>query len=265
MLRYAGLLIALCCAGLGCDDGASDTDAGAPDMRAGAGGGVGGAGGVGGSAEIDMQTGDGGAGGALDMALPDMPSTPHPGLLDPSQAQAEAPATFAVRFKTTAGDFEVDVTRSWAPQGADRFYNLVRIGYYDDVAFFRVLDGFMAQTGINGDPAVNAAWSQARISDDPVAESNTPGRVTFATAGPNTRTTQIFFNFGDNAFLDGQGFAPFGMVRDMTTLNAVYAGYGEGAPQGNGPDQGRIQAEGNAYLRADFPELDYIERATIIE
>jgi peptidyl-prolyl cis-trans isomerase A (cyclophilin A) len=190
---------------------------------------------------------------------------PHPGLLDPAQARDQAPDTFIVLFETTAGDFEVDVTRDWAPLGADRFYNLVRIGYYDDVAFFRVLTGFMAQTGINGDPAVNAVWSQAQISDDPVTQSNIPGRVTFATAGPNTRTTQIFFNFGNNDFLDGQGFAPFGMVRDMTTLNAVYADYGEGAPQGNGPNQGRIQQEGNAYLRRDFPELDYIVEASIVE
>lgn len=189
------------------------------------------------------------------------PEGPHPGLLDPSQAQEQAPEAFAVLFETTAGDFVVDVTRSWAPLGADRFYNLTRIGYYDGCAFFRVLEGFVAQTGISGDPAVSAAWVNARIADDPVLDSNMRGTVTFATAGPNTRTTQIFFNFRDNAALDGQGFAPFGEVRDMAALEALYADYGEGAPQGAGPDQQRIYGEGNAYLEASFPELDYIIRA----
>ena len=178
---------------------------------------------------------------------------------------ATAPDSFAVLFETTAGDYVVDVTRAWAPQGADRFYNLVRIGFYNDVAYFRVIDGFMAQTGVSGDPQINAVWSRAAIPDDPVAETNARGRVTFATAGPNTRTTQIFFNYGNNAGLDGQGFAPFGQVRDMTTLEAIYGGYGEGAPQGMGPNQGRLQAEGNAYLRADFPLLDYIQRASLTE
>lgn len=207
-----------------------------------------------------------GAPPADDASTPDPDSgEPSPALLDPSQAQAQAPETFTVLMETSAGDLEIDVTRTWAPLGADRFYNLVSIGYYDDVAFFRVLEGFMAQTGIHGDPAVSGAWSQARIQDDPNTQTNTRGRVTYATAGPGTRTTQIFFNFGDNSFLDGQGFSPFGEVRDMAAADALYADYGEGPPQGSGPNQGRIQAEGNAYLRAEYPNLDYILQARVID
>ena len=198
-----------------------------------------------------------------DAAPPDAGSEPHPGLLNPALASETAPETFSVRFTLTTGEAVVDFTRAWAPQGVDRIYNLVRIGYFDDTAFFRVLPGFIAQGGIHGNPATNAVWSRAAIADDPVRESNTRGRVTFATAGPNTRTTQIFINFGNNAGLDGQGFAPLGQVRDLAPFEALYAGYGEGAPQGAGPSQARIQAEGNAYLRAEFPELDYIVRARV--
>lgn len=192
-------------------------------------------------------------------------SGPHPALKDPSKATETAPAEYAVKLETTEGDIIIDVKRDWAPKGADRFYNLVKAGYYDDVAFFRVIDGFMAQVGIHGDPEVNKVWRQARIKDDPVKESNTPGMVTFATAGPNTRTTQFFINFGNNARLDGMGFAPFGKVRDMSVVKKLYAGYGEGAPRGKGPSQGRMQQEGNAYLEKEFPELDYIKKATVIE
>ncbi len=189
----------------------------------------------------------------------------HPALLDPSQATAQAPAQYTVRFDTTKGEVLIDVTRSWAPIGADRFYNLVRIGYFNDVAFFRVIEGFMAQVGLNGDPAVNAAWRMARIQDDPPTQSNTRGMVSFATSGRNSRVQQFFINFGNNARLDGMGFAPFGQVRDMTPVDALYNGYGEGAPGGRGPSQGRIQHEGNTYLRASFPELDYIRSATIVD
>ena len=142
------------------------------------------------------------------------PAAPSAGaaLLDPSRATERAPARFRVRFETTKGPFVVEVTRAWAPRGADRFYNLVRAGYYDDVAFFRVIEGFMVQFGINGDPRVNAAWQAARIPDDPVTQSNRRGMVTYAMAGPDTRTTQLFINFRDNKGLDGQGFAPFGGV-----------------------------------------------------
>lgn len=174
-----------------------------------------------------------------------------------------APDRFTVRFDTTKGPILIDVHRDWAPYGADRFYTLVREGYYTDVAFFRVIDGFMAQAGIHGDPAMNTRWRDRRIPDDPVRQSNTRGMVSYAMAGPGTRTTQFFINFGDNTNLDGMGFAPFGRVRDMATVDQLYKGYGEGAPRGRGPEQGRMQREGNTYLRADFPQLDYIRSASI--
>lgn len=180
--------------------------------------------------------------------------------------QATAPDTFRVRFETTKGAFVVEAVRAWAPNGVDRFYNLVRNGYYNDVAFFRVIENFMAQFGIHGDPAVNAAWRSARIPDDPVVESNRRGYVSFAMAGPNTRTTQLFINFRDNRQLDGMGFAPIGhVVEGMEVVDAIYSGYGEGAPNGQGPAQPQIQMQGNQYLRQNFPELDYIQRASIVE
>ena len=189
----------------------------------------------------------------------------HPALLDPSQATETAPASYAVKFETTKGDLIIDVTREWAPNGADRFYNLVKIGYYDDVALFRVIAGFMAQVGIHGDPAVNKVWRTARIEDEPVKASNTPGMVTFAMGGPNSRTTQIFLNLGNNVNLDGMKFAPFGKLRSMDVLKTIHSGYGEGAPRGRGPHQGKLQSEGNPYLKASFPELDYITKASILE
>ena len=191
-------------------------------------------------------------------------AAPTGDLLDPSKATETAPDKFAVRLETTKGEIIIDVDRALAPKGADRFYNLVKIGYYNDVAFFRVIDGFMAQIGIHGDGKVNEVWRNARIDDDAVKGSNTPGMVTFATAGPNTRTTQFFINFADNNRLDGMGFAPFGKVRDMKVVELLYKGYGKGAPRGAGPDQGRLQSEGNPYLRAQFPQLDYIKSATIL-
>ena len=177
-----------------------------------------------------------------------------------------APATFKVKFETSKGDFIVEVHRGWAPIGADRFYNLVKNGFYDDVRFFRVISGFMAQFGIHGDPKISAIWRAERISDDPVKQSNKRGFMTYATAGPNTRTTQLFINYGDNSRLDRQGFAPIGQVIEgMDVVDQLYSGYGEGAPQGQGPNQARIQQEGNVYLMREFPKLDYIKRATIIE
>ena len=164
---------------------------------------------------------------------------------------------------TTKGDILIDVTRDWAPLGADRFYNLVKIGYFNDTAFFRVVSGFMAQIGIHGIGQVNTAWKPHRIMDDPPKESNTEGMVTFATSGKDSRLNQFFINFADNARLDGMGFAPFGKVRDMATVKKLYSGYGEGAPRGRGPMQARMQAEGNTYLKAEFPLLDYIVTATI--
>ncbi len=194
------------------------------------------------------------------------PAGANVALTDPSKANAKAPETYKAKFETTKGAFVIQVTRSWAPLGADRFYNLVKSGYYDDVAFFRVISGFMVQFGIHGTPAVNDAWRAARIQDDPVTQSNAPGMVTFATSGPNTRTTQVFINFGNNKALDAQGFSPFGkVVEGMDVVNKLYAGYGEGAPRGRGPSQAEMQKTGNAYLKASFPELDWVKKATIVE
>jgi peptidyl-prolyl cis-trans isomerase A (cyclophilin A) len=180
--------------------------------------------------------------------------------------EGTAPEVYRARFETSAGDFVVEVHREWAPHGADRFYNLVRHGYYDGVRFFRVVEGFMVQFGISGDPDVAAQIRSRTIPDDTVLVGNTRGRLSFAMAGPGTRTSQVFINFVDNSNLDGMGFAAFGeVVEGMDVVDALHAGYGEGAPRGSGPRQDRIQAEGNAYLNAEFPELDYVERATIIE
>jgi len=191
---------------------------------------------------------------------------PDPALLNPSLANAKAPAQFRVKFETTKGDFLVQVTRASAPLGADRFYNLVKMGFFNDVAFFRVLDGFMAQFGIHGNPKVSGKWESARINDDPTRESNVRGAVSFATAGPNTRTTQMFINFGDNSQLDSRGFASFGkVVEGMTVVDQLYKGYGEGAPGGGGPRQDLIQSQGNSYLRAQFPKLDFIKRASLVK
>lgn len=185
-------------------------------------------------------------------------------LSNPASLTEKAPAVYRAKFDTSKGTFAIEVHRAWAPRGADRFYNLVKNGFYDNVRFFRVLSGFMAQFGINGDPALMAKWRVARIPDDPVKESNTRGMVSFATAGPGTRTTQVFINYGNNSSLDRMGFAPFGkVVSGMKVVDALYAGYGEGAPQGAGPDQSRIQTEGNAYLARDFNKLDYVKKATI--
>jgi len=179
--------------------------------------------------------------------------------------ETRTPDQYTVELDTTKGAIVIDVRREWAPHGADRFYELVQNGYYNDVAFFRVIGGFMAQVGISGDPALNAEWREKRIPDDPVKASNARGTVTFATSGPDSRTTQFFINFTDNSRLDGMGFAPFGKVKDMAPVEALYDGYGEGAPRGRGPSQGQLQAMGNAYLRESFPKLDYIKGAKIIE
>ncbi len=187
-----------------------------------------------------------------------------PNLSNPSALIEQAPATYKVKFDTTKGAFVIQVSRAWAPHGADRFYNLVKNGFYDNVRFFRVISGFMVQFGINGDPQVSARWRQASIPDDPVTQHNTRGMITFATAGPNTRTTQVFINFADNSQLDGMGFAPFGrVVSGMNVVDAINAEYGEGAPRGNGPDQGRLQTEGNVYLAQSFSRMDYVKKATI--
>jgi peptidyl-prolyl cis-trans isomerase A (cyclophilin A) len=181
-------------------------------------------------------------------------------------ADAAAPDSFRVKFATSKGDFTVDVTRAWAPRGVDRFYRLVNDGYFKDLRFFRVLPGFMAQFGMSGNPALSAKMDSLRIPDDPVTQSNKRGMVTFATAGPNTRSSQFFINYKDNSSLDSQGFAPFGKVVDgMKTVDALYGGYGEGAPDGAGPSQDSIRMKGNEYLQRAFPKLDYIKSATIVK
>ena len=202
---------------------------------------------------------------AEDAKKDEKPAAAQADYTDPAKLTAKAPETFRVQFDTTKGKFIVEVTRSLSPNGADRFYNLVRSGFFKDIAFFRVIPGFMCQFGIHGDPAVSAKWREANIPDDPVKGSNTRGTITFATAGPNTRTTQLFINFGDNANLDGMGFSPFGIVIEgMDVVDKINGEYGEGAPRGRGPFQGRVQMEGNAYLKKDFPNLDYIKSATLV-
>jgi peptidyl-prolyl cis-trans isomerase A (cyclophilin A) len=191
---------------------------------------------------------------------------PPPALLQPAKLTAKAPSTFAVEFDTTKGNFVVTVHRSWAPRGADRFYNLVRARFFDGVEFFRVDTGFVVQFGISGYPAVSRAWLNANIKDDPVKTANSPGTITFADAGPNTRTTQVFINLGNNgrgtrSDLDVQGFAPFGKVTSgMNVVDKLYAGYGE-APTS---DQGQITTLGNAFLKKHFPKLDSVIRARIV-
>lgn len=184
----------------------------------------------------------------------------------PAAAKEQAPALFTVRFSTTKGDFDVEVHRDWAPIGADRFYNLVKLGFYKDIAFFRAISGFMVQFGIHGDPAVAGQWRNATIQDDPMAgQSNKRGFITFAKGGPNSRTTQVFINYADNGRLDPMGFPPFGqVVKGMEVVDSLHQGYGEGAPSGRGPMQMKVQTEGNAYLKRDFPELDYIKSATLL-
>ena len=194
-----------------------------------------------------------------------LPEGANPALLDPSLAAETSPEKWKAQFETTQGTFVVDVTRAWAPLASDRFYNLVKIGFYDDVAFFRVVEGFMVQFGISGYPDVNKAWRGARMPDDPVTQKNTRGMVTFATSGKDSRTTQVFINFEDkNTFLDEMGFAPFGQVTTgMDVVDKLYKGYGEGAPKGMGPHQGKLQSLGNSYLKQGFPQLDYVKKATI--
>jgi peptidyl-prolyl cis-trans isomerase A (cyclophilin A) len=202
---------------------------------------------------------------AAAVMLPASALAQKPSLKNPASLNEKAPATYKARFDTSAGVFVIQVNRDWAPLGADRFYNLVKNGFYDDARFFRAISGFMVQFGIHPDPAVSAAWRNARIGVDPVKESNKPMYITYAMgASPDTRTTQVFINFGNNAQLDKMGFAPFGQVIEgQDVVNKIFTGYGEGAPRGKGPEQGRIQMEGNAYLNKDFPKLDFIKKATI--
>ena len=190
-------------------------------------------------------------------------AAPPAALLKPTTLTAKAPAQYTVVFTTTKGTFEVTVLRNLAPRGADRFYNLVRAHFFDGVKFFRVLPGFVVQFGISGDPQVSKAWQNANIPDDPVKTSNKAGTLTFADAGPNTRTTQLFINLANNgSSLDGQGFAPFGQVtKGMAVVEKLYGGYGE-APSNA---QSQIQSQGNAFLKKRFPKLDSIIRARILK
>jgi peptidyl-prolyl cis-trans isomerase A (cyclophilin A) len=186
--------------------------------------------------------------------------------LDPALATAQAPEVFFASFSTTKGAFVVEVHRSWAPNGADRFYNLVKLGFYDDTRFYRAVPDFMVQFGLSGDPAVAAMWKNASFKDDPVAQSNLRGFVAFARTGrPNSSATQVFVCYENHPSLDASGFAPFGkVVRGMEVVEDLYKGYGEGAPAGTGPDQYRIEKEGNAYLDREFPKLDRILSTAIV-
>jgi peptidyl-prolyl cis-trans isomerase A (cyclophilin A) len=184
---------------------------------------------------------------------------PAPSLLNPASMRAKAPEMFKVKMTTTKGDVIIQVNRGWAPLGVDRFYNLIRGGFFKDAAFFRIVPGFVAQFGIPVRPDVGAVWEKARIPDDRVLQSNKRGTLTFATAGPNTRTTQIFINFSDNAPLDSQGFAPFGQVTEgMDIVDKFFSGYGEA------PRQDLISSQGKAYLDKSFPNLDRILSTTIV-
>lgn len=181
-------------------------------------------------------------------------------LLQPEKLTAQAPQTFDATFETTAGTFVVHVRRAWAPRGADRFYNLVKNGFYDGQRIFRVVPPFVVQWGISADPDVSAAWETATIPDDPVRTHNTRGTISFASAGPDTRTTQVFVNLGDNRQLDSQGFAPFGTVTSgMDVVTALYGGYGD-RPTAH---QGEMTAQGEAYFASSWPKLDTIRSATV--
>jgi peptidyl-prolyl cis-trans isomerase A (cyclophilin A) len=178
---------------------------------------------------------------------------------------ATAPDKYLVTFETTRGDVTIEVDRSLSPAGVDRFYNLTRHGFYDGARFFRVLPGFMAQFGLPGEPKLTNIWMNQKIADEPVKVSNTKGTISFAMAGPNTRTTQVFINYADNsAALDRQGFTPFGkVVEGMEHVEALYNAYGEGSPRGNGPDQMQLMRAGNEYLSKWYPNLDYIIRTNV--
>jgi peptidyl-prolyl cis-trans isomerase A (cyclophilin A) len=183
------------------------------------------------------------------------------GLRNPASLNEKAPATFKAKFDTSAGVFVIEVTREWAPNGADRFYNLVKNGFFDNCRFFRVISGFMVQFGINGDPAIQKYWTDANIKDEPVKQGNTRGFVTYAKSSqPNSRSTQVFINYKDNSFLNRDGFAPFGkVISGMDVVDKLHSGYGEGAQQ----QSERIESQGNAFLTKNFPKLDYIKKATI--
>jgi peptidyl-prolyl cis-trans isomerase A (cyclophilin A) len=198
---------------------------------------------------------------------PGAAAAPSARQLNPALAKAKAPDLYRVKFTTTNGDFVVEVSRDSAPLGADRFYNLVRIGFFTNVSFYRVLAGALIQFGLSPFPAVSKAWSTAPIHDDPVKLHNVTGTITFAMGGPNTRTTQLFINLADNTPYDADGFAPIGKVTEgIDVVKSLYSGYGEMAeqPGGRGPSQQKTTNEGKPYLDKNFPLLDSIKSATII-
>jgi peptidyl-prolyl cis-trans isomerase A (cyclophilin A) len=197
--------------------------------------------------------------------LADAPPGPKESLRDPARATGFAPARYRVRLSTSRGDIVVDVQRQWSPNDADRFYHLVKSGFYDDARFYRVVPHFGVQFGIAADSKVNALWSSAFLDDDPVVQSNVRGTVSMARMQrPNSATTQVFINTVDNSRLDAQRYSPFGMiVSGMDVIDRLYAGYGECSPVGGGPEQMRTMLEGNGYLDAQFPLLDKIRAARV--
>ncbi|MGH7653435.1 MAG: peptidylprolyl isomerase [Gemmatimonadaceae bacterium] len=199
-------------------------------------------------------------------STPAAAAAPSEALLHPDYAKftAQGPDSFAVHVVTSHGAFDLKVHRNWSPKGADRLYYLFSNNYFDGIRFFRVINGFMAQFGMSGDTAVQRVWKDLNLRDEPVTHSNKRGTLTFADAGPDTRSTQLFINFADNAQLDRGGFTPVGEVTNgMGAVDSLYGGYGEGAPAGKGPDQTRITLEGNTYLEREFPKLDYIVTAHV--
>jgi peptidyl-prolyl cis-trans isomerase A (cyclophilin A) len=198
---------------------------------------------------------------------PDTTAAAPPAAAPAPEVDATSPDSFMVHVVTSRGAFDIKVHRDWAPHGADRLYTLLNKNFYDGTRFFRVLAGFMAQFGISGDPATQKAWHDRPIPDDPPKQTNTRGILTFATAGPNTRTTQLFINYDNkNARLDADGFSGVGrVVSGMSVVDSLFSSYGEGAPNGYGPDQGQIEQKGNAYLSDKFPQLDSIVTARVTQ
>lgn len=188
-------------------------------------------------------------------------------LSKPTLDYPASPSEFKVRFETTKGNFTVRLVRDWSPRGVDHFHYLVQAGYYSDIAFFRVIEGFMAQFGMHGDPKINDLWSNTSLKDDPVKVSNKRGFLTYAkTNRPDSRSIQLFINLVDNPNLDSMGFSPIGEVVDgMDVVDTLYSGYGEGAPRGRGPSQGVIAQQGNSYLKQQFPKLDYIQKVALMK
>jgi len=187
-------------------------------------------------------------------------------LMTPTTTYEKAPAEFKIKFETTKGNITIKMVREWSPKGVDHLRHLVKAGYYNDIAFFRAIDGFMVQFGIHGSPKVNGLWSETTLQDEPVKVSNKRGYLTYAKSGaPNSRSTQLFINLVDNQNLDRMGFSPIGeVIEGLSVIESLYMGYGEGAPRGRGPSQGVFSQQGNAYLKAQFPKLDYIKKATVL-